>query len=90
LRPLSGKIPGETFLTVGKSRMLRFEPFEDRPVDIARQLDQPGDDPDGVFDTLGTDGLHDGKDRADGRSMTIGPQAICDRHLQRLAKPAGG
>ena len=90
MRPLSGKITGETFLTVGKSRMLRFEPFKDGPVGLARHIDQPGDDPDGVLDTLGTDGLHGRQDRANGCPLTIGAPAICDTHLQHRAKPAAG
>lgn len=80
----------ETFLPACKRGVLGFQPFEDRPVFVPVHIDQPGDDPDGVLDTLGTDGLHGGEDRANGRLLTIGPQAICDRHLQRLAKPAGG
>ena len=89
-RPFSGKVARKTFFPAGKGGEFCLEPFEDRPVFIARQLDQPGDDPDGVLDTLGTDGLHGVEDRAESRPLTIGPQAICARRLQRRAKLLAG
>jgi hypothetical protein len=73
--------------------MFGFKAFENGPVLIAGCIDQPGDDPDGVFDPLGTDGLHAGEDRSEAGLLPIGPKAICrwrgQRPASRLAGAAG-
>lgn len=70
--------------------MLRRQPLEEASVFIAQYIDQQRDDPDGDFDTQYADGLHDTKDRPDGRRLTIGTQAIFSTSRQRLANPAYG
>jgi len=72
-----GMVAGKARFPAGEGGMFGFEPFEHRPVGIARGVDQPGDDPDGMLDTLGTDGLHDREDRAEGRSLPIATEANC-------------
>lgn len=90
LRPFSGKVARKTFFPAGKGGEFCLEPFEDRPVFVPVHIDQPGNNPDGILDTLGTDGSHERQDRPEGRPLTIGPQAICDRRLQRRAKLLAG